>query len=119
MFAIIITHLINHGKAFIKFHKYRTEIILLNIFCMWHVSSFGIISGLVGSKTPKFYNLFYLWIIVLFYTLLFFIIFKQKNISIFRNSSEVIFYPVIQNKYWYFTSYFGIYPFLSFINVGV
>ena len=119
MFAIIITHLINHGKPFIKFHKYKSEIILLNIFCMWHVSSFGIISGLVGSKTPKFYNLLYLWITVLFYTLLFYITFKKKTTNIFVNSFEKIFYPVIQNKYWYFSSYFGIYPFLSSINIGI
>ena len=71
MIAIVIDHLLYHAGGFKKF-KYQ-ELQLLNIICMWHVCSFAIVSGLVGNKTHKFSNLLYLWILVVFYSFLFYI----------------------------------------------
>ena len=119
MFAIIITHLINHGQAIIKFPKYNHELKLLNIFCMWHVSSFGIISGLVGDKSHKFSNLLYLWIVTVFYSSIFCINYNKSNFQKYNVDLINNIFPVSSNRYWYFTSYFGIYPFLSFINSGI
>lgn len=82
---------------------------------MWHVSSFGIISGIVGNSSHKFSNLLYLWILVLFYNLLFYIKFNKVNHKVLL----IKFFPVIHNEYWYFSAYFGIYPFLPFINAGI
>lgn len=114
MFSIVIHHLIYHGKAKLKYIKYK-ELELLTVLLMWHVSSFGIISGMIGNKTHKFSNLLYLWILVLFYTLIFYIIFNKidPNVLIAK------FFPVIHHEYWYFSAYFGIYPFLPFINMGI
>ena len=118
MFSIIITHLLNHGGIAGKYRQYK-DIILLNIFCMWHVSSLGVISGLAGNKTHKFSNLLYLWILTLFYSLLFYIKYNKIK-SIFNDNNLVIhIFPVILNRYWYFTAYFAIYPFLPFINEGI
>lgn len=117
MLAIIIHHLLLHGKAMIKY-KNHTELQLLNILCKWHVSSFGIISGMVGKKIYKFSKLFYLWIITLFYLLLFYNIYNKSHYH-FNNTTLISnIFPVIHKKYWYFSAYFGIYPFLPFIIQG-
>ena len=132
MFAIIIHHLIVHGGALAKFRLFSKQILLLNIFCMWHVSSFGIISGLVLNKKQKFSNLLYLWILVIFYSSVFYIKYNKaiiprgyfnhgvlvKKFSFFDSNFENFLFPVIHKEYWYFTAYFGIYPFLSFIKAG-
>ena len=118
MLAIIIHHLLVHGKAIYKYNKY-SQVHLLYIICMWHVSSFGIISGIVGNRNHKFSSLLYLWIMAVFYLVLFYIIYrKQTKLKYNPNFISNIF-PVIHNKYWYFSSYFGIYPFLAFINSGL
>ena len=118
MFSIVFYHLIYHGKAKLKFRNYN-GIQLLNIFCMWNVSCFGMISGLVASKAHKFSNLFYLWIIAVFYSLIFFMKYNNlKTIVNFEILRSYIF-PIIYRKYWYLTAYFGIYPFLPFINSSI
>lgn len=114
MLSIVIHHLIYHGKAKVKYSQYK-ELELLNVLLMWHVSSFGIISGIVGKRTHKFSNLLYLWILVLFYSLLFYIKFNKIN----RDILILKLFPVMHNEYWYFSAYFGIYPFLPFINIGI
>ena len=118
MFIIVIHHLLVHGKALLKYRKYY-QIQSLFIICMWHVNSFGIISGIVGNTTHKFSNLFNLWIITIFYLLLFYIIYNRQYTLLKNNYFITNIFPVIYLKYWYFTAYFGIYPFLPFINSGI
>lgn len=118
MFAIVIDHLLFHGNA-IKIYKKYKELQFLNILCMWHVCSFGIISGLVGSNSHRFSNLFYLWILAVFYSLLFYFIFNNLKIPIFNKNLIGNLFPVIFHKYWYFTCYFGSYPFFQFANSGI
>ena len=86
---------------------------------MWHVNSFGMVSGIVGYKTHKFSNLLYLWLSVEFYSILFYIMYNKIKKPIFKENFIGHLFPVIFNKYWYFSSYFGIYPFLPFINSGI
>lgn len=117
MLAIIIHHLLWHGKVLVKYSRYK-ELQILNIICMWHVASFGIISGLVGQKKPKFSNLFYLWIQSIFYSIIFCIYYNGFNGPFYKNLFVYNLFPVIHKIYWYFTAYFGIYPFLPFINTG-
>ena len=115
MFAIIIHHLIVHGNAIQKLGNYN-EINLLNILCMWHVSSFGIISGLVGNNTHKFSNLLYLWILVVFYSFIIYMIYNKIKYPFFNKDVLLLLFPVVKSRYWYWTTYFGLYPFLPFIN---
>ena len=118
MFAIIVNHLLAHGRAYFIYTKYY-QIHLLLIALMWHVSSFGLISGMVGIRTPKFSNLFYLWTMTVFYSVIFYIKYnKQCNLKNYNKFITNIF-PVIYKKYWYFTAYFGLYPFLPFVNAGI
>lgn len=119
MFAIIIHHLLQYGGAYVKYKKFIKPIFLLNIFCMWHVSSFGIVSGLIGNKTHKFSTLFYLWIQTLFYSLLFYIKYNINTNQIFTKNLIPFLFPVIYKKYWYFSAYFGIFPFLNFISGSI
>ena len=118
MFSIVIDHLIFHGKVIIKYNKYN-KLKLLYVLCMWHVSSFGIISGLVGNKKHKFSNLLYLWILVVFYSLLFYLKYNSLISNGYYKTFLSNIFPIIHNKYWYFSAYFGIYPFLPFINSSI
>ena len=117
MIAIVIDHLLYHAGGFKKF-KYQ-ELQLLNIICMWHVCSFGLVSGLVGNKTHKYSNLLYLWILVVFYSFLFYIKFNPLKNLLLNKVIKANLFPVISCNYWYFTSYFGVYPFLPFINESI
>lgn len=119
MIAIIIHHLILHGRIKDKYKKFKNQIILLDILCKWHVNSFGIISGLVNNKSHKFSNLFYLWLLASFYSIIFHLKFKNYNKGKYSKDSIYVIFPVIHKEYWYFTSYFGMYPFLNFINLGI
>ena len=118
MFSIVINHLLTHGRAMIKYSQYD-GLKLLNILGIWHVSSFGIVSGLVGIKTHKFSNLLYLWIEVVFYSVIIFFYYKFIKNVLLINSFITYIFPAIHNQYWYFTAYFGMYPFLPFINSGI
>ena len=118
MIAIVICHILYHGKALEKYKQY-SQLELLNISCMWHVCSFGLISGLVGVNSHKFSNLLYLWIMVVFYSFLFHFIFNNLVTSVVKISLISNIFPVINYKYWYFTAYFGCYPFLPFVNTGI
>ena len=97
MFAIIIHHLLFHGEAIIKY-KNHDELHLLNIFCMWHVSSFGIVSGIIGIKTHKFSNLFYLWIMTIFYSFIIYIIYSKLHYPISNKSLISNIFPVIHKN---------------------
>ena len=118
MFSIIIHHILIHGQVLTKYQKYKL-VQLFYVKNIWHICVFGIISGLVGNQNQKFSNLFYLWIIVEFYSLIFYM--KSNNLSspIINEILISNLFPVIFMKYWYFTAYFGIYPFLPLIDSGV
>ena len=119
MLAIIIHHLILHGRIMEKYKKFKIQMVLLDILCKWHVNSFGIISGLVNNKSHKFSSLFHLWLLVLFYSVIFHLIFISYEKGKYTKDLITIIFPVIHREYWYFSSYFGMYPFLNFINLSI
>ena len=119
MMAIIIHHLILHGGIKDKYIKFKNQLVLLDILCKWHVNSFGIISGLVNNKSHKFSNLLYLRVLVLFYSIILHLKYKNYEKGKYNIDLIKIIFPVIHQEYWYFTSYFGMYPFLNFINLGI
>lgn len=119
-FAIILTHLLHCGKAIEIYSKHRKQLISLNILTSFHNNSFILISGIVGYRTNKYSNLLYLWLTVLFYSIIIHISFKlfKKNF-IEKNEIYTEFFPLIFRRYWYFTTYFGMYLFLPIINKGI
>ena len=83
MLAIIIHHLIYHGKIINKHPKYKNQINLLIILCFWHVNSFGMISGLVGNNKHKFLIYFIhglLWNFIQYYFIVYLINIMMVNI---------------------------------------
>ena len=118
MYAITLHHLLVHGRAIGKY-KFK-ELRLLNILTYWHVSSFALISGIIGYKTNKYSNLLYLWIWTVFYSVGIFLLAKKFRPKWVEKSSIFYqFFPVIFIQYWYFTQYFGMYFFLPIINKGI
>jgi len=119
MYSIIVQHTLMHGRALKKFSKYK-ELILILIIFYYNVSTYALISGYIGYKSNKYSNLLYLWFWATFYT---------SNITIYlnifrpefktRKVNYKQFFPVIFEKYWYFTRYFGMYLFLPVINKGI
>ena len=65
MYAIMIDHIIFHGKLINKYKNYK-ELYILFIFFFWHINSFAMISGIIGYKTFKYSNLIYLLLCVFF-----------------------------------------------------
>ena len=119
MYGIIINHLICKKKTLIKFSKFK-QLKILHILLFWHNNGFAFISGFIGHKTHKYSNLFYLWIWVFFYSVvihLLYLIFKPKAVLYYKFYYNL--FPIIFRKYWFFTSYFGMYLFLPIINKGI
>ena len=120
MLDIVVYHIIINGNLFFKYKKHIKKLIYMQILTQWHISNFGIISGIVGYKTNKYSNLMYLWICVFFYSLIIHYFYKKiyPNKVKYRKRIEY-FFPLIFNHYWYFTSYFKMYLFLPLINKGI
>ena len=119
MYAIIVHHIIFFGILINKYRKYP-QIYFINLLCFWHISVFGMISGIVVHNTHKYSNLFYLWFCTLFYSVGIHMVYKKYYPYISnKNKTYEYFFPVIFEKYWYFTAYFGMYLFLPLINKGL
>lgn len=122
MFGIIINHLLYMGDkgGMHKYSKFSKYLKLVHIFIFWHNNGFILISGIVGYKTQKYSNLFYLWLEVVFYSVginLYFSFFRKS--SFLKGDISKDCFPIIFKKYWYFTAYFGMYLFLPIINKGI
>ena len=120
MYAIIVHHILVHGQVLKKYSNYK-ELQLINFSCFWHVNSFALISGIVGYKTHKYSNLLYLWICVVLYSVVIYFFAKKYRPFWSLYNTKLIYelFPVIFVRYWYFSSYFGMYLFLPIINKGV
>ena len=124
MILIIFNHAMFQGGALAKYMEYRDGLMQIYTFIFWHNDAYALISGIVGYKTTKYSNLLYLWIIVFFYsTGLYYYFLEYKKYQIKKNFEIKIkykyFFPVIFNKYWYFTSYFGMYIYLPVIKLNL
>ena len=111
-------HIIQKAKKFNKYYKYLK---LTEVLTKWHISTFGVISGIVGYKSHKYSNLLYLWLSAVFYSLLnhFFVktFYPDKvmpNVKLIK-----YFFPVVFKEYWYITTYFRMYLFLPLINKNI
>ena len=119
MYGIVIHHIMHIRKIFFKYQKFK-ELKLLHIFLFWHNNGFAFISGFIGYKRHKYSNLFYLWIWVFFYSvIIYFYYLKYKPQLARRDKLYYNLFPIIFNRYWFFTSYFGMYLFLPIINKGI
>ena len=119
MYAIVVHHIIHFGNLIKKYRQYP-QIYFTNLLCFWHISVFGMISGIVGHNTHKYSNLFYLWFCALFYSVSIHMYYKKNYpYLVKKNKNYECFLPVFTQQYWYFTQYFGMYLFLPLINKGL
>ena len=120
MYSIIIHHYFYYGNDFKYFPQYKKQLSLVHSIVGNHNDVFILISGIVGYKSNKYSNLIYLWLTVFFYSVginkyaLYFD--KKFYIDEYKNK---IYFPMIFEKYWYFSTYFGMYLFLPVINRGI
>ena len=118
MYGIIFNHIISKKKINLKYSKFK-ELKLLNVLLFWHNNGYSFISGFVGYKTHKYCNLFYLWICVFFYSVIiysFYFMYKPQSID---DNFYYNLFPIIYKRYWFFSSYFGMYLFLPIANKGI
>ena len=119
MYGIVINHIIFKKKTLSKFNKFK-ELKLLHILLFWHNNGFAFISGFIGHKTNKYSNLFYLWFEVSFYSVIIYLFYlKYRPKFVLNDKFYYNLFPIIFQRYWFFTSYFGMYLFLPIINKGI
>ena len=120
MLGIVFSHILYQGKGLDKYRRYNNKIKILFTYIFWHVNAYAIISGIVGYKSTKYSNLLYLWLCIVFYSVsihYYYLIYKN-DISI-KDELYIEYYPIIYKRYWYCTSYFGMFIFLPAINKGI
>ena len=120
MYNTVIHHLLVQGKGLKKYSQYKKYLDILIIIINWHNNGFALISGIIGYKSNKYSNLLYLWLYVLFYAVgihIYFEKFRKNSYIDVTKSTE--YFPIIFNRYWYFTQYFGMYLFLPVVNKGI
>ena len=117
MYAILINHILFYGKVLQRYKHKGLHIIL--VFFQWYVSSFALVSCIVGYKSNRYSNLLYIWLCTLFYSVIIFWIFKAFKVKNLNDNIFNCFFPVIFQRYWYFTKYFGMYLLLPIINKGI
>ena len=120
MYNIVLNHIIFYPKGYRHFPQFKRQLSLIHCITDWHVNGFILISGIVGYKTNKYSNLFYLWLTVFFYSVGIhkYILYFKKGYNV-GNDMYREYYPVIFNRYWYFSTYFGMYLLLPVLNKGI
>ena len=120
MYTVIVNHFIFFGNAYQKYTRYQKQLLSLHMLSDWANNGFALLSGIVGYKTNRYSNLLYLWLTVFFYSfgIHFFLKHFKKN-TIIKTDIYKEFFPIIYKRYWYFTSYFGMYLYLPVINKGI
>ena len=120
MYSIVLHHHFFYGNDIKYFPQYKRELSLIHSIVSRHNDIFILISGIVGYKTYRYSNLIYLWLTVLFYSVginQYTSFFEKKFYD--DKSSYKVYYPMIFERYWYFSTYFGMYLFLPVINKGI
>lgn len=94
---------------------------IIQLISIIGVNVFVFISGYYSiEKKLKFKKILKLWLVVLFYSVIILVILVlcklvPFNYKIFIKS----FFPILTNKYWFFTTYFSLFLFIPFINMLV
>lgn len=122
MFMIVVLHVLGQGGILKSLAIGSTRYNIswfLEIMCLCSVNCFAIISGYLNvEKKYNFKTIIYLWLEVLFYSIL--LIGVAKIIKPDRVNYSYItkmFFPIMAHSYWYFTAYFGLYLLMPLINM--
>ena len=129
MFFIIVLHINSRGGLFSAVEitsSYYKVILILDIICVSAVNIYGLISGYVSysqyeekkeSDKYSFKRIIYLWLEVVFYSLITYIILWIFGKEKFKCKSLIsIFFPISTNYVWYFSAYALLFLFMPMIN---
>ncbi len=124
MFMVVTIHVIGWGglRAQIIPLTLKGEILkFIEITCYCAVNCYAIISGYVGvTSKHKYSSIIYLWIQVLFYSLIagaiYLIVTITNGAGISFKALISNFFPFIFEKYWYFTAYVLLFFFMPLLN---
>ena len=120
MIGIVYTHILYQGKGLYKYNRYKNKLKSLYTYIFWHNNVYALISGIVGYKSIKYSNLLYIWLCIVFYSVgIRYYYLKYKKGAIINGELYKEYYPIIYMRYWYCTSYFGMFIFLPAINKGI
>lgn len=126
IFGVVVLHILGHGKVLETVYTPNGFALswLLEIIAYPAVNCFVLISGFVGYRAEKYYpklrNLLYLFITVLFYSIV--ICFALKHffpLSISPKDTFDAFFPITKTQYWFFTSYFALFLISPALNLFV
>lgn len=122
MFLIVLGHVIRFKYDFFEasFSHQLSQYILLDCIStitLVGVNAYAMISGYVMvGRSLSFKKLLSLWFQMLFYSIGIAVVGKVLHLSIPHHPFWKYCLPLTQNLWWYMTAYFGMYPFLPFIN---
>lgn len=90
----------------------------LECACYCAVNCYALISGYVGAESGfKYRKIVKLWLQVVFYSVgisVLFHAFAPDKASLLRCVQAL--FPVVEQEYWYFTAYFGMFFFVPYMN---
>lgn len=124
MLMIVNTHIISHG-GLLNYQDQTKE----QYYLIWFlfsinacaVNCYVLTSGYVIRKY-KLCRLLELWSAVFFYSLIFFFmkLFLFQGVSSISAKQVIMeFFPLMTNKYWFFTAYVGMYFFIPVLNMFI
>ena len=123
MIMVVILHICLQGGVLDSLDVGSTSYILgwlLESLCYCAVNCYAMITGYVMYKPDKKFNysrIIPLWLQVCLYCTCIFLLFAHFSPQSIDSSVLTCFTPVFSNTYWYFTSYFGMFFFIPFINI--
>jgi hypothetical protein len=119
MLGIVYTHILFHGRGILTYRIYNPKIYITFTYVFWHNNVYALISGIIGYKSTKYSNLLYLWLCVVFYSVGFRYYYQTIKKVTIQDELYKDFYPVLYERYWYFTNYFVMFLFLPAVNKGI
>ena len=124
MAMIVILHCFNVGGILSgvnkeSFNYYFYYFIFICVFC--GVNLYALTTGyLCVCSRHKFSRIINLWIEVIFWSIIIatiFFVLPQYHVSLWDYIFS--FFPLLSNRYWYFTAYFLLFVFMPLINAGI
>lgn len=129
MLMVVILHVLQHGGLLeaTEGFPFKNEVLwFIEILALCAVNCYALISGYVGVfEKFRYSNLIVLWLRVAFYSVLISLLFVifMPNTSLNIKGYIVCFiralFPVLFNKYWYFTCYFLLFLFMPILNFAL
>lgn len=123
MLMVVINHIFRFGGVYTDNVSgvSRMVIVGMDVLCLCAVNCFALTSGYVGVKAKHRYSsIISLWILVAFYGVLFLSVYCFASPE--KITTDIVcqsIFPVLSNRYWYFTAYFALFFVMPLLNKGI